>query len=383
MASLTYKNRTTATAAFAHPLKQLMGRVLVSTRQPCRGRTATHGHVDDGLEASLSSTALSEMYTRVWGHLTRVETLGVEPAVPSSPLPRLHAIVGVPPAPVELPGDMALELAQTSMMGPSMARSVFQNLLQRQLISSKARANFTQGLLLSAPLLPSTLCMAGELAQQLNLSTGIYCSTVGASRVHLLVSHAAPEPDPERAAVLHAYWAALLRPALSGLQPLSTPQLQAARHAESTLREQLRLFDAATWSMALQRLVKDKHKCGIAVRCLMTSDALDAACSLCNKHSLQCSVMIRAAPVPQSRAEVAGAAVATSTTHASRRRLGKRRPEAQPSDVSCSGEGDSCSSSSNREDSGTPHTLERVLVVSLPWVAVPEGQGVPPHWFTD
>jgi hypothetical protein len=187
--------------------------------------------------------------------------------------------------------------------------------LAQNLNTRSAKRQGVVALVLSAVYLPSQLDVMHALAGNQQLDYAVHLSK-NDSAMHV-VFHTVRDEQQENPSEDDIHSA--LEAALGPLQLMPAARLQAAHNAERRLQQQLRLWDSATWSAALQQRLESRRSGSpwLAIRSLMGPPALQAAQKLVEKKRLQWL------EVPEGRMK-ALSRNSSSTSAGDRRRPGRR-----------------------------------------------------------
>jgi hypothetical protein len=196
--------------------------------------------------------------------------------------------------------------------------------LAQNLNTRAAKRQGVVALVLSAVYLPSQLDVMHALAgnQLVPIGYAVYLST---SAMHVVFHNIQDEQQPSTEDIASAIGAAL-----GPLQPLSEARLQEARMAERSLRQQLRLWDAASWNAVLQQhlLTRPGRRAApwLAIRSLMAPPALQAAKQLVEKTVQPYRLRWLELPESEMRALTgnSGSTSTSASTSGSRIRPGRR-----------------------------------------------------------
>jgi hypothetical protein len=178
-----------------------------------------------------------------------------------------------------------------------LTKNNFMEFLAKNLISKGAKRQGVEALVLSAAYFPSQLDVMRELAAKQSVGLSVYLNANNGT-LHcafqtlqpapaIIKDHHQQQQQQQRQFSASDIKSALVS-SLGPLQPLPCARLQAAQMAEQGLRQQLRLWDPATWSVVLQQQLESGSACNpfLAVRSLMGPPALQAAQRLVEKKGL-------------------------------------------------------------------------------------------------
>lgn len=288
---------------------------------------------------------------------------GIAPTV----RPRVHVVFGQ-----ALTANEIVPLQLDALHPDVLVNTTTTEFLAKSLVSRAAKRQDVAALALSATYLPSQLATIADLAGKQQLDMQVYISADN-STLHAVVSvrrgmSEGPEQEPTVGSSPAAAVEAALSAVLGPMVPLSPAKLHKARTAESTLQQQLRLWDPATWSLVLQQKLEARGAyTALAVRSLMGPPALQAARQLVTKKGLY---WLELQP-GQMQALAASEAVDTKASSSSSSR---RRPKR--------GGGAAAATGSANEDEVQPQP-GRVIVLSRLELTVDEAVELPAESFTD
>lgn len=284
--------------------------------------------------------------------------------------PRVHVVYGQ-----ALTVNEVVPLQLDELHPDVLVNSTITEFLAKNLLSRAAKRQDVAALALSATYLPSQLATFVDLAGKQQLDMQVYISADN-STLHAVVSvrrgmSEGPEQEPTVGPSIAAAVEAALSAVLGPMVPLAPAKLHEARTAESSLQQQLRLWDPATWSLVLQQKLEARSAySALAVRSLMGPPALQAARQLVSKKGLYWLDLQPGQMQALAASEAVDAKAAASSGSSSRRRSKRGAASA----AAATGSAD--------EDEVQPQP-GKVIVLSRLELTVDEAAELPAESFTD